>query len=418
MMDNTLMKIESPQIQTSLMQSGWNLPSSITEDDWKVAGSFLVKVNQARQWWLGDWWNACKWGEGKAACDEIGVDYQTAADCGMVAKKFQISSRNEKLTFSHHKAVCSIEDKDIQDELLDWAEKNGVSVRVLRSEVKTYLETKAWDDAQDFETKRELADAHKRIAELESGRSANLDNLIPELMKKYKGASITIGMANRLSVLDEDQQQVYLEMLESKQWEENQSRKLADEKLRALEDLARATRERDELKEQLEQISETDTASVLLEKERALKQARAEYERKLFEQREQAEKTASEIHEKRFRDQLAAAEEAVKKAQKEKQAAVEGRGAANKQVEDLEREIEKLNAQLEVDNPVNVDNSRVKHIEDAGRGFLISLNELRKDMARLGGGMEYSIEAAEEVIKKASLELSKLQGMQDQIINI
>ena len=103
--NSTLVKIESPQIQTSLLSTGWNLPAQITEDDWKLAGSFLMQVNQARQWWLGDWWNACKWGDGKAACEEIGVDYQTATDCGWVASSFQISRRREILTFSHHRII-------------------------------------------------------------------------------------------------------------------------------------------------------------------------------------------------------------------------------------------------------------------------------------------------------------------------
>ena len=38
--NSTLVKIESPQIQTSLLSTGWNLPAQITEDDWKQAGSF------------------------------------------------------------------------------------------------------------------------------------------------------------------------------------------------------------------------------------------------------------------------------------------------------------------------------------------------------------------------------------------
>jgi len=119
-MDNTLVKIESKQVQTSLMVTGWELPSTMTETDWKQAGSFLMQVNQARQWWLGDWWNACKWGDGEAACKEIGVSYQTAQDCGWVAASFQISRRREKLTFSHHRETCPIENQTIQDQLLEW----------------------------------------------------------------------------------------------------------------------------------------------------------------------------------------------------------------------------------------------------------------------------------------------------------
>ena len=97
---NMLVKIESPQITTSLMATGWDLPTAMTETDWKRAGSFLMQVNQARQWWLGDWWNACKWGDGKAACEEVGVDYQTARLCGHVSTNFELLRRRNKLRHS------------------------------------------------------------------------------------------------------------------------------------------------------------------------------------------------------------------------------------------------------------------------------------------------------------------------------
>ena len=149
-MTDLILKIESPLIKTELTSIGWNLPKEINEDDWQQAGNFLVKVDQARQWWLGDWWNACKWGDGKKACEEIGVDYQTAQDCGMVARKFQISSRNENLSFSHHKALCPIEEPAMQDKLLDWCLSGDKrkTVRELREKVQNYLTMKDWAESE------------------------------------------------------------------------------------------------------------------------------------------------------------------------------------------------------------------------------------------------------------------------------
>lgn len=44
------------------------------DEDWTV---------EAKQWWLGDWWNAgVAWGEGKKACEATGIAYQTAIHCG------------------------------------------------------------------------------------------------------------------------------------------------------------------------------------------------------------------------------------------------------------------------------------------------------------------------------------------------
>ena len=67
MMTNELLTIKAGglTIKADLTATGWNLPEKLTEMEWRNAGCFLVTIDQARQWWLGDWWNACKWGDGK-----------------------------------------------------------------------------------------------------------------------------------------------------------------------------------------------------------------------------------------------------------------------------------------------------------------------------------------------------------------
>jgi hypothetical protein len=421
-MNNTLVKIESPQISTDLASTGWSLPTTMTESDWKQAGSFLMQVNQARQWWLGDWWNACRWGDGKSACAEIGVDYQTARKCGQVAKSFEFVRRRTLLTFGHHEAVCPIEDKEMQDKLLNWClvGTQRKSVRDLREKVQEFLEQNDWED---FDTaiqndNPELTEAHKRIKELESGKTPNKDKLIPGLMKKYKGASITPGMADRLSVLPEETQEIFLSLFDTTTSARKEQQAAMDDKLRALEDLNKISKERDAVKKQLEQIATTDTAAILLEKEAALKLAREEYERKLMEARKSIGKEASELHEQRFKDKIFQAEEARDKAERKAKEEHERAKAAWEHQRELEAKIKNLESQLEVDNPTNVDNARERHIVDAGKGFIIAINELRKDLDHLGGGMEKSLEAVADVINKASLELAKLQGMQDAIITV
>jgi hypothetical protein len=110
----------------------------------------LVQVDQARQWWLGDWWNACQWGDGKEACEHIGVDYTTAADCGAVARMFEFARRRVKLTFSHHAEVCPIDDPSMQDKLLDWCldGERRRTVKELRQKVQAYLAMKDWGESE------------------------------------------------------------------------------------------------------------------------------------------------------------------------------------------------------------------------------------------------------------------------------
>ncbi len=266
--------------------------------------------------------------------------------------------------------------------------------------------------------KKKIEEKEARIKELEQPKAPNLDNLIPQLLKKYKGASITIGTANRLSVLDEGHQKLFLTYIESSQWASKEKVSAIDEKLKALEDLNKAIKERDEIREKLDEIATTDTAQIFLDKEQALKKARRDYDRRIIEERNKASLEASQIHERLNKDKIHEAEAERDKAKRQENEWKDKAKAAWDKRKELEAKVKKLEEQFEVDNPTNVDNARVLHIEDAGHGFLIGINELRKDMILIGGGMDRSIKAVQEVIEKASLELAKLVENQDAIINI
>ena len=148
-----------------LTQTGWSLPD-LTEDQWESAGAALVKLDRARQWWLGDWWNSCKWGDGEEACKRIGVNYSNARVCGHVADTFQMLRRRNNLTFNHHREVCPIEDESIQDQLLDAASEHGWSIRTLRDLAKYFLHTgNLVFDVEELgdEVERELSDYDEKV---------------------------------------------------------------------------------------------------------------------------------------------------------------------------------------------------------------------------------------------------------------
>ena len=86
-----------------------------SEQDWASAGAFLVQVDQARQWWLGDWWNACKWGDGRQACENMGISLDTAQACGLVSRTIKSCRRRQDLRFSHHKELRPITEETLQD---------------------------------------------------------------------------------------------------------------------------------------------------------------------------------------------------------------------------------------------------------------------------------------------------------------
>lgn len=150
-----------------LTATGWKLPA-LTEDQWRQCGEALGKVEQGKQWWIGDWWNALPHngaaGLGREACEAAEIEYQTAVDCSNVAKQFEDKRRRLTLSFKHHREVCAVPDNDSQDRLLDWCEeplRNGDkkprSTRELREAVQKYLDAQKWTD--DERERRKIVEA-------------------------------------------------------------------------------------------------------------------------------------------------------------------------------------------------------------------------------------------------------------------
>ena len=141
--------------QPGLSAVGWQFEPTMTQEQWIEQGRHLARLETARQWILGDWWNAgVQWGEGEAVCEELGIKYQYAADCGWVAATLPFSLRKEILTFSHHKEVCTIDDPLVQDRFLAWAlepvDSTGKprSIRALRQAVAEYLDAQSWPESE------------------------------------------------------------------------------------------------------------------------------------------------------------------------------------------------------------------------------------------------------------------------------
>lgn len=134
------------------------LPADLTAQQWQQVGAKLHQVEDARQWWLGDWWIAgVKYGDGERVCTELDLVYGTVANAGRVASAFHFSRRREKLSFRHHTEVCSLDDPDVQDRFLLWCEETiettgkPRSTRELREAIKSHLDSQGWTD---FERER------------------------------------------------------------------------------------------------------------------------------------------------------------------------------------------------------------------------------------------------------------------------
>lgn len=124
-----------------LSETGWTLePKNL--DDWRNhINAFLHadgRYKSARQWCLGDAFNALKWGDRKAECDRLGLNYQTVSNYCNIASAFNFTSRCKSLSFNYHQLAAPIKDKNVRDSMLKTAEKNKLTLQQFKESIAEY----------------------------------------------------------------------------------------------------------------------------------------------------------------------------------------------------------------------------------------------------------------------------------------
>jgi N6-adenosine-specific RNA methylase IME4 len=107
--------------------------------EWTDFGKSIKGVEGAIQWLVGDWLNygETRYGEKyKEAIEATGYDYQTLRNEKQIARRFEVSRRRDKLSWSHHTEVAGVRPDELADELLDKAEADGWTVKELREAVR------------------------------------------------------------------------------------------------------------------------------------------------------------------------------------------------------------------------------------------------------------------------------------------
>ena len=132
-----------------------------TREAWLEAGRQLGRRIERDRWALGDW--ACHgeraYGDLAAAAVEIGVAAKTLSNLASVARKIETSRRREVLSWDHHAAVASLP-ADAGDALLDRAEAEGWSRRVMREEAQAASELERLK-AENARLRRDVATANR-----------------------------------------------------------------------------------------------------------------------------------------------------------------------------------------------------------------------------------------------------------------
>lgn len=106
--------------------------------DWLATGRRLGAIGRCSQWWIGDWirYGTARWGEKYAEAARVtGYDVASLRNMAWVASRFDLSLRNDKLTWSHHVLLAPLE-LEQQRSWLRRASEERLSVADLRLELR------------------------------------------------------------------------------------------------------------------------------------------------------------------------------------------------------------------------------------------------------------------------------------------
>ena len=121
----------------TIQKNGIVFHGELTKEEWHDLGNKLAYVAKSIGFIIGDWINYGEklWGEMYVeAIQQTKLDYQTLRDFAYIARRVELSLRNDKLDFNHHRVVAKLEPED-QQQWLAVAQKNDLSVRRLRMSI-------------------------------------------------------------------------------------------------------------------------------------------------------------------------------------------------------------------------------------------------------------------------------------------
>jgi hypothetical protein len=121
-----------------LSKIAWVPQRDLGHSDWLATGRRLGAIGRCSQWWIGDWvrYGTARWGEKYAEAARVtGYDVASLRNMAWVASCFDLSLRNDKLTWSHHVLLAPLQ-VDEQRQWLRRASEERLSVADLRLELR------------------------------------------------------------------------------------------------------------------------------------------------------------------------------------------------------------------------------------------------------------------------------------------
>ena len=226
---------------------------------------------------------------------------------------------------------------------------------------------------------KKLKAYQKTIAELESKLTPDINKLIPDLKDLLDKKQITGKMALTYSKMDESEQQAIFSNEFSKQLILKQLKTLEDER---------------------ENLFEEDRKANQLE----IDAARKELVKTKKELREQIETSLRLKIDKEYQDEIIKTRKDKDSAEKEKKEYQKKSNAMAKHITAQDYRIEKLESQIEVNNPTNIDNSRALKLTTLFNELELATADIRIEFEIVGGEMAET----KEVLTKIKTTVASL----------
>ncbi len=118
----------------------WVPRGDLEPQEWIAAGRRMGTISRCSQWWVGDWirYGTRKWGEKYVQASRItGYDVASLRNIAWVSAQFDVSLRNDKLSWSHHALLAPLETEE-KAFWLERASAERLSVADLRTELRAW----------------------------------------------------------------------------------------------------------------------------------------------------------------------------------------------------------------------------------------------------------------------------------------
>lgn len=138
----SLKGVDARHSSGALSKTAWVPQGDLDHSDWLATGRRLGAIGRCSQWWIGDWvrYGTARWGEKYAEAARVtGYDIASLRNMAWVASRFDLSLRNDKLTWSHHVLLAPLDAGD-QRRWLQRASEERLSVADLRLELRALRE--------------------------------------------------------------------------------------------------------------------------------------------------------------------------------------------------------------------------------------------------------------------------------------